>query len=116
MYEDAVARGHTAITADEEKDGVVSVRIGNLLPGQEATIKFQLLQVLKVERGAYLIRVPMSFFPASHSEYQYTFNAEISGETAITYISAPDEAEVVRQPDNMNRVVIRKSPHSCVSL
>lgn len=93
-----MAAGHTAIKAEESQDekDIVILQIGNLLPGQEAIIRFQLLHVLRVECGAYVLRVPITFFPESMSEYHYTFSGSISAKTAITYLSAPDKCFIER--------------------
>ena len=44
-YEDAMAGGHTAVMAQEseEQPDMVKVKVGNLLPLQEAIVHFQLL-------------------------------------------------------------------------
>ena len=44
-YEDAMAGGHTAVMAQEieEQPDMVKIKVGNLLPLQEAIVHFQLL-------------------------------------------------------------------------
>ena len=44
--------------AEENEDDMVNLKLGNLLAGQEAIVRFQLLHVLRVECGAYVVRVP----------------------------------------------------------
>jgi Ca-activated chloride channel family protein len=65
-YEDAIASGNTAVMAEEKEDesDVVSLKVGNLLAGQEAVVRFRFLTMLKIECGAYVLKVPQSFFPA----------------------------------------------------
>jgi Ca-activated chloride channel family protein len=79
-YEDAIASGHTAVMAEEDKDepDMVNLKVGNLLAGtKKLLVRFRLLHVLRVECGAYVVRVPMSFFPASEADYAYTFRTVI---------------------------------------
>jgi hypothetical protein len=42
----------------EEDPDMINLKVGNLLQGQEALVRFRLLHVLRVECGAYVIRVP----------------------------------------------------------
>ncbi len=46
--------------AEEKADetDVVSLKVGNLLSGQEAIVRFRFLTMLKIECGAYVLRVP----------------------------------------------------------
>ncbi|TNV83889.1 hypothetical protein FGO68_gene8442 [Halteria grandinella] len=112
-FENAIAGGHTAVKAEEESEDIVKISIGNLLPGQEAIVKFQILTLLKIDRGAYQLKVPLSYFPQTVTDYQYAFSADILADSAITYVSVPDQAEVERP--EFGRVVIRKKPHSGLS-
>jgi len=113
-YEDAIASGHTAVMAEEEKDepDMVNLKVGNLLAGQEAVVRFRLLHVLRVECGAYVVRVPMSFFPASEADYAYTFRTEIKAESPIVYVSVPENAVAQRSTENPCQVLIERSPQS----
>src|SRR5947208_4823818 len=38
-YDDALKAGHRAAITEEDRPGVFSVRVGNLLPGEEATVQ-----------------------------------------------------------------------------
>ena len=50
---------------DEDDKDMVKLKLGNLLPGKEAIVTFQLLYVLGIELGAYVLRVPASFLPTT---------------------------------------------------
>ena len=44
MYEDSIARGNAAIIAEEnKKEELLTIKLGNLLPGQMATLKTTLI-------------------------------------------------------------------------
>lgn len=87
-----------------------------MLPGQEAVIRFQLLHILRVECGAYVLRVPIAFFPEAVSDYNYTFSGSISAKTAITYLSAPDKCLVERDAADYSQAKIERSPESGLTL
>lgn len=97
-YEDAIASGNTAVMAEEKDDetDVVRLKVGNLLSGQEAVVRFRFLTMLKIECGAYVLKVPQSFFPTCQVDYLYNFTASIKAESTISYISVPENAEVER--------------------
>jgi hypothetical protein len=76
---------------EDEKD-VISLKVGNLLPDQEAIVRFRFLTVLKVEYGTYALKVPQSFFPLCDADYLYSFVSEIQASSAITYVSVPENA------------------------
>lgn len=46
MYEDAVAGGNTAVLAErsnKKKEETLTLKLGNLGPGQEATLKLEII-------------------------------------------------------------------------
>jgi hypothetical protein len=66
--------------------------------------------------GAYSLKVPVSFFPASTSEnegYKYFFRVEISSDSPITYVSCPDQMKVHKDSDeNLLHVSLEKESDS----
>ncbi len=62
-YEDAIAKGDTAVMAKESKQGHIKIQIGNLLAGQEAVVEIEMISILKLEVGSYCLKIPMQFFP-----------------------------------------------------
>jgi len=52
IYEDSIAAGKAAVVGEKKKDAV-SIKIGNLLPGETAIINLGLLEELKIEGGAW---------------------------------------------------------------
>jgi hypothetical protein len=92
---------------EDEKD-VINLKVGNLLPGQEAIVRFRFLTVLKIECGAYALRIPQSFFPLCNADYLYSFVAEIVAQSAITYVSVPEHAEATRSDAKPNMLTIER--------
>ena len=55
IYDDAVAGGNAAVIARrKKKEEILSLKLGNLGPGQEATLKLQIVNILEVVGSHYL--------------------------------------------------------------
>ncbi|CDW72219.1 UNKNOWN [Stylonychia lemnae] len=122
-YEDAVAQGHTAIMAqeDDQKDEIIKLSIGNLLPGQEATLHLQLLNVLKIEGAAYCLRVPLHYFPnysSVQNQYSYQFFVEIHSDSPVTYLSYPNNSKLIKttSDENLLHIKIEKAQDNVLCL
>ena len=93
-YDDAIAGGHAAALAETKKDAV-SIKLGNLLPGETATITVGLVEDLDVVGGAWAYSVPGAFFPdyskhgGSKLPYEFAYELKILAGSKITYLSAP---------------------------
>src|SRR4051812_22079483 len=62
-YEEAIAAGHRASIAEEERSGVFTLRVGNLPPGEEATVELVLAGPLPFADGEVTFRFPMVVAP-----------------------------------------------------
>ena len=49
--------GHATVFSDKKKDAI-SLKIGNLLPGESATINFSVIEDLEIVGGAYAYTMP----------------------------------------------------------
>jgi hypothetical protein len=87
--------------------------MGNILPGQVITVHICLITVLKIEAGAYSLRVPAMFFPGyeagSGTSYGYRVEVDILSETPIIYLSHPTESEIVKKRTDFLNVKIIKT-------
>jgi hypothetical protein len=92
---------------EDEKD-VISLKVGNLMSDQEAIVRFRFLTVLKLEYGAYALKIPQSFFPQCDADYLYSFVAEIQASSTITYVSVPENAETTRNDAKPNLITIER--------
>jgi hypothetical protein len=61
-------------------------------------VRFRFLTLLKLEYGAYALKIPQALFPLCDADYLYSFVAEIQASSAINYVSVPENA---KQPDLM---------------
>ncbi|WP_432559654.1 VIT and vWA domain-containing protein [Granulicoccus sp. GXG6511] len=58
-YEDALGRGRRAALLEQERGDVFTAQLGNLAPGEEATITLRLAGRLGVDSGEATLRIPL---------------------------------------------------------
>lgn len=63
QYDEAIAQGHRAAITEEERPGVFTLRVGNLMPGEVATIKLTLVGPLPIDDGEVTFRFPLVVAP-----------------------------------------------------
>ncbi len=73
-YDRAVAAGKRASIAEEERPGTFTLRVGNLMPGESATITLELTGPLPVADGEVTYRFPLVVAP------RYVPGRPLSGE------------------------------------
>ena len=76
QYDEAIAAGHRAAITEEERPGVFTLRVGNLLPGEAATVRLALVGPLPVDDGEVTFRFPLVVAP------RYMPGAELGGDQA----------------------------------
>ena len=62
-YDAAIAQGKRASIAEEERAGVFTIRVGNLMPGESAAITLELSGALPVADGEVTFRFPLVVAP-----------------------------------------------------
>lgn len=62
-YEAALAEGRRAAIAEEDRPDVFTLRVGNILPGEEVTVELTVVGVLPVADGAATFRFPLVVAP-----------------------------------------------------
>jgi Ca-activated chloride channel family protein len=62
-YDAAIAAGHRAAITEEDRAGVFTLRVGNLVPGDVARIRLSLTGPLPVEDGEATFRFPLVVAP-----------------------------------------------------
>ncbi|HEY7153936.1 MAG TPA: VIT domain-containing protein [Gemmataceae bacterium] len=62
-YDRAIQAGHRAAIAEEERPGVFTMRVGNLPPGEEATVRLTLTGPLPYSDGEATFRFPLVAAP-----------------------------------------------------
>ena len=62
-YAQAIRQGHRASIAEEERPGVFSLRVGNLMPGDVATVQLTMAGILPYHDGEVTFRFPLVVAP-----------------------------------------------------
>jgi Ca-activated chloride channel family protein len=63
VYSEAIAAGHRAAIAEEERSGVFTMRVGNIPAGERATVEMTVIGSLELEEGAATLRFPLVVAP-----------------------------------------------------
>src|SRR5204862_592298 len=62
-YDQAIQAGHRAAITEEERPGVFTMRVGNLPPGEAATVHLNLSGPLPYDSGEVTFRFPLVVAP-----------------------------------------------------
>lgn len=62
-YNQAITAGHRAAIAEEERPGVFTLRVGNVMPGEQARIRLSLSMPLLYDAGEVTFRFPLVVAP-----------------------------------------------------
>ena len=108
QYDQAIAAGHRAAISEEDRAGVFSLRVGNLMPGESATIRLSLVGPLPVDDGELTLQFPLVVAP------RYIPGMALGGDPAGLGIAAdtdlvPDASRIspsVRLPGLANPVAL----------
>lgn len=76
QYDHAIATGRRAAIAEEERPGVFTLRVGNLMPGETATVRLSLIGPLPIDDGEVTFRFPLVVAP------RYTPGSVLGGDQA----------------------------------
>jgi Ca-activated chloride channel family protein len=116
-YEDALEDGDTAVMVERVGDGMYSVNVGNLLPGERALIRFRYAQLLSFAQGQVRLVVPTVIGPRYgnpgaaglqphqapatdlRADYPFALSITLHGEMADATLSSPTHPVAVRRVD-----------------
>ncbi|NOX53897.1 MAG: VWA domain-containing protein [Planctomycetes bacterium] len=62
-YDRAIENGHRAAIAEEERSGTFTVRVGNIPPGEDASVELSLIVPLEASGGEATFRFPLVVAP-----------------------------------------------------
>jgi Ca-activated chloride channel homolog len=88
-YDAAISSGKQAAIAEEERPGVFTLRVGNLMPGEVATITFDMVGALAMVDGEVSYRFPLIVAP------RYMPGTPLSGAS----VGAGTHADTTAVPD-----------------
>ena len=92
-YDTAIAAGQRAAIAEEERPGVFTLRVGNIMPGEEASVHLDMTGVLPYCGGEVTFRFPLVVAP------RYIPGTPLSGPsvgdgTAVDTDAVPDASRI----------------------
>jgi Ca-activated chloride channel family protein len=107
-YDAAIRDGKRAAISEEERGGVFTLRVGNLLPGEVARISLELVSLLPVDDGEVTWRFPLVVAP------RYTPGRPLDG-TSVGSGTAVD-TDVVRDASRVSPPVLLPGATTPVAL
>lgn len=63
QYEQAIAEGHRAAITEEDRPGVFTIRVGNIMPGERAAVRLSLTGPIPFDEGEATFRFPLVVAP-----------------------------------------------------
>lgn len=93
QYDRAIAAGHRAAITEEERPGVFTIRVGNIMPGEQAVVRLTLTGPLPFDAGEATFRFPLVVAP------RYVPGAPLEGGsvgagTAVDTDAVPDASRI----------------------
>ncbi len=93
QYDEAIAAGHRAAITEEDRAGVFTLRVGNLMPGDVAVVRLTLVGPLPIDDGEATFRFPLVVAP------RYIPGRELPGPragtgTAVDTDAVPDASRI----------------------
>jgi len=93
QYDQAVAAGRRAAIAEEERPGVFTLRVGNLMPGEAATVELAYCGVLPYSDGEVTFRFPLVVAPRYIPGRALT-GPSVGDGTALDTDAVPDASRI----------------------
>ena len=99
----------------KKQEETMTVRLGNLLPGQNATLKATIVSQLEVVGGHYAFILPVAFYPdykkhgvreASTFVYEFNYEVKIVAAASISNLSLPMNAIFSATDEKKTRITI----------
>lgn len=116
-YEQALEQGDSAVMVERAGDGMYTVSVGNLLPGEEATVCFRYAQLLSFAQGQVRLVVPTVIAPRYgnpvavglqphqvpstdlFAEYPFALTITVHGAMASATLHSPSHRMAMRHHD-----------------
>jgi Ca-activated chloride channel family protein len=92
-YTQAIDQGHRASIAEEERPGVFTLRVGNLMPGDVAKIELGLVGILPYSDGEVTFRFPLVVAPRYIPGVPLT-GPSVGDGTAVDTSAVPDASRI----------------------
>ena len=126
QYEKAISEGDAPIMLEKNSDGLYTVNLGNLKPGEEAVIEYSYSQLLRFEEGHVRLSLPTTIAPrygdsqlggiAQHQsvetdflvEYPFTLSLLLSGGMEKATVECPShQIQVTKKESGLEVDLVR---------
>jgi len=67
-YEEAIEEGHLGVLAQQYRDGVVNLNLGNVRPAEKVTIYLELVAGVELRDNGFRFRFPFALAPTYHAQ------------------------------------------------
>lgn len=122
QYEQTISDGHGAIMLEQADDGIYTVNVGNLLPGESAQLTYRYGYLLDWQHGTVKFRIPTTIAPrygdpiaAGFQPHQipstdiladnrYSLKIVITGLLADAQAECPSHKIAVQREDNLMEI------------
>ena len=92
-YDRAIAQGHRASIAEEERPDVFTMRVGNILPGERVTVALTIVGPLSYEDGEATFRLPLVVAPR-YIPGEPMSGGSVGGGYAVDTDAVPDASRI----------------------
>ncbi len=125
QYEKSITDGNGAIMLERSDNGICTVNVGNLLPGEVATLTYRYTYMLSWQQGTVKFRLPTTIAPRygdsinagyqPHqvpeanilAEYKYTLQISVVGLLANAQVVCPSHEVVVHRRENKTEINLK---------
>lgn len=106
-YAETIASGDLGLLAQKVTEGqqYVSIKIGNLMPSQEATVVMSLVQPVQIVGSSYEFLLPTAFYPdykkldsscAERWPFAFAYTVIMKSASTINLVSKPESCQMER--------------------
>lgn len=82
-YEEAIEEGHLATLAEQYRDGLVNLTVGNIRPDEQVTVYLEILAGVEQHDHGFRFRFPFTVAPGYHSRMRVVSPAAGKGEIEL---------------------------------
>jgi Ca-activated chloride channel family protein len=124
-YEQAITDGDGAIMLERSDDGICTVNLGNLMPGERATLNYEYAYLLCWQQDTVQFRLPTTIAPRYGSaiaagyqphqvpvtdmleENHFSLNLSVEGLLSGAQFDCPSHAVAVQRKDNATTIALQ---------
>lgn len=129
QYEKAISNGDSPIMLEKNSDGLYTVTLGNLKPGEEAIIEYSYAQLLTIKDRTLRLTIPTAVAPRFgnsemggikeyqsvssdlFSEYPFKLSIEINGSLSSASFASPSHQISTQSQPNKTIVTLEKNAY-----